>query len=42
MRCGVVADVVSGALYEFNGIALYDAITDDPSYYLYRNELTLL
>lgn len=29
-------------LYEGQGIDLYDNITRDPTYYLYRNELSIL
>lgn len=31
-----------GILYEFDGLALYEELTDDPLYYLYREELSLL
>ena len=31
-----------GTLYEFEGINFYEAITQDPDYYLYRNEVNLL
>lgn len=34
--------VALGTLYEFEGINFYEAITQDPDYYLYRNEVNLL
>ena len=34
--------VILGTLYEFEGINFYEAITQDPDYYLYRNEVNLL
>lgn len=34
--------MTSGTLYEFEGINFYEAITQDPDYYLYRSEVNLL
>ena len=34
--------VILGTLYEFEGINFYEAITQDPDYYLSRNEVNLL